>query len=495
MSAILNALRRVAQAEPTRIALRDADSALRYDELEQAVTTAAHALQALHIGVLGLLADNSISWAVADVAAMTASVPLVPMPLFFSPSQMLHAMRDAGVDALLTDRPEQAEALLKEARAPVTREGLCCGLHLLRLKGVAAKSLPVGTAKITYTSGTTGEPKGVCLSRQQLESVAAALGAASAASASDRHLCLTPLSTLLENIGGVYVPLLAGASSCIAPLRETGLRGAAELEAPRMLGALERYQATTAILAPQMLHGLVAAVEMGAALPQYLRFVAVGGAPVAERLLQRAQQLGLPVFEGYGLSECASVVTLNTPSANRLGSVGRPLPHVRLRFGDDNEVWVDGAGFLGYLGQAAPPQPWPTGDLGYLDAEGYLHLTGRKKSQFITSFGRNVSPEWVERELALQPAIAQAAVFGEAKPFNVAVVVPRHADADIEAALQAANRALPDYAALATYVLATPFSLANGQLTANGRLKRAAIHAAYADQIETIYEKGSHDVF
>ncbi len=193
-----------------------------------------------------------------------------------------------------------------------------------------------------------------------------------------------------------------------------------------MLATLIRGNATTTILTPQLLHALVAAVEAGHPAPQQLRFVAVGGAPVAPRLLQRAEALGLPVFEGYGLSECASVVALNTEGARRIGSVGKPLPHARVKFAADGEILVAGATLLGYTG-AAPLQAnefWPTGDTGHLDEQGFLHLTGRKKNIFITSFGRNVAPEWVERELTLHPAIAQAAVFGEARPWNVAVIVP-----------------------------------------------------------------------
>jgi long-subunit acyl-CoA synthetase (AMP-forming) len=265
-----------------------------------------------------------------------------------------------------------------------------------------------------------------------------------------------------------------------------------------MLHAMHKYRASSAILAPQMLQALVAEGESGASLPLDLRFVAVGGAPVSPRLLQRAQQLGIPVFEGYGLSECASVVALNTPENSRTGCVGRPLPHVSLSFSDDGEILIEGSAFLGYLGQGTPKQPWPTGDLGYLDDQGYLHLTGRMKSLFITSFGRNVAPEWVERELTLHPAIAQAAVFGEARPFNTAVIVPRpgFSKTDIDAAVQLANRMLPDYARVSAWVAAAvPFTPSNQQLTANGRLKRDAILAVYADALESLYQEDTHDVF
>jgi long-subunit acyl-CoA synthetase (AMP-forming) len=358
--------------------------------------------------------------------------------------------------------------------------------------------LPAGTAKVTYTSGTTGAPKGVCLSRAHIETVAHSLLEATGANADDRHLCLTPLSTLLENIGGVHVPLLAGACSFVLPLAEVGLSGASGLHVQTMMRALSTSQATSAILAPQMLAALVSAIESGIPTPTNLRFLAVGGAPVSRRLLERANAIGLPVFEGYGLSECASVVTLNAPGAHRPGSQGRPLPHQPVSISSDGEVLVSGLVFLGYLGHAQITTPWPTGDLGYLDDDGFLHLRGRRKDQFITSFGRNVAPDWVEGELTAHPAIAQAAVFGEARPFNVAVLTttPGASDEAIGLAIADTNARLPDYARIAQWFTGTePFGVANGQLTTNGRIRRAAIHAAYQSKIESFYQEEMNDVF
>jgi long-subunit acyl-CoA synthetase (AMP-forming) len=498
MSALLQTLSLHASTIPATIALQGESEAIEYGDLVITVEEIARQLQSLGIARLGILADNGIPWILADLAAMSAQIPLIPIPLFFSPQQMLHAMQDSGLDAVLTDRPDQCSALLVGAGVVCPQIGMVHGLHLIALPGAKRSELPTRTAKITYTSGTTGDPKGVCLSQEQMNTVATSLKTSCEARAEDRHLCLTPLSTLLENIGGVYVPLTVGAMVCVLPLRAVGLQGASGLDAQVMLQALHRVRASTAILAPQMLQALVAVVAAGAELPSSLRFVAVGGAPVSPQLLDYARLLGVPVYEGYGLSECASVVALNTPASLKRGSVGRPLPHVEVSFSDDGEVLVGGSAFLGYLGQSKPVQPWPTGDLGYLDDEGYLHLIGRKKSLFITSFGRNVAPEWVERELTLQPAIAQAAVYGEARPFNVAIVVPRAgADRDaIEKAISQANSHLPDYARVSEWTLAaTPFMPTNGQLTTNGRLKRDAIRTAYQDAIESHYQEEINVVF
>ena len=171
---------------------------------------------------------------------------------------------------------------------------------------------------------------------------------------------------------------------------------------------------------------LVTATNSGWTAPPSLRFIAVGGAPVAPDLLARATALGLPVYEGYGLSECASVVCLNTPEARRAGTVGRPLPHVQIRVDERGELHVRGATMLGYLGEAPAiaDAEVATGDLGTLDADGHVRIHGRLRNVYITSFGRNVSPEWVEREIAAEPGIGQVLVHGEARPYPVALIVP-----------------------------------------------------------------------
>jgi long-subunit acyl-CoA synthetase (AMP-forming) len=494
---ILAAIEAHARRAPDSVALIGNGYALNYAELQRTLQQAGEYLQASGTTTVALALDNSPAWAVLDLGAMQAGVPLVPLPLFFSDAQVLHAIRDAGADRIITDQPQRYQPLLKAAGiaiaeiTPIEVHGQA--LTQFRLQGIAPARLSPLTAKITYTSGTTGQPKGVCLSAEALYRVSASLLAASGAQAADRHLSVLPLSTLLENIGGVYVPLMAGACSTLLPLADVGLHGASGLDVARMLAALSESRASSTILTPELLQGLVMLLEAGQPADLRLRFIAVGGASVAPRLLQRAQDLGLPVFEGYGLSECASVVALNTAHDYQLGSVGKPLPHVQLRFAADGEIEVAGATLLGYSGGEATHQLgdyWPTGDIGHLDRAGFLHITGRKKNMFITSFGRNVMPEWVERELTLHPAIAQAAVFGEGRPWNVAVIVARGPREAVEQAIAEANRLLPDYAQVRRWIPAqAPFTPQNGQLTPNARLRREAILNVHGAAIDALYEE------
>ena len=160
-----------------------------------------------------------------------------------------------------------------------------------------------------------------------------------------------------------------------------------------------------------------------------------------------------------------------------------------MKLAADGEVLVRGARLLGYLGEPEPTGEWlATGDLGHWD-DGFLVLHGRKKHQFVTAYGRNVNPEWVEAELVQQLPIAQAWLHGEALPANVAVIVPRGevGDALLQAAIDRVNAGLPDYARVHRWLRAEqPFAEANGLATANGRLRRAALFQHYRSAIDAL---------
>jgi long-subunit acyl-CoA synthetase (AMP-forming) len=490
MTSTLEALRHFATHSPQRTAVRDAALTLSFRDVLDRAAAIAQAFEAREIEVVALLADNGADWLTIDVAAQIAATVLVPLPPYFSREQLAHALDDSGADALLGDqRLIAARAFDIGPLAPfpeVSPELAWC-----RLRSRSAVAMPAGTAKITYTSGTTGKPKGVCLRQASLDTVGRSLRDAVAALSIERHLCVLPLATLLENVAGVYAPWMAGAEVIVPPAAEAGLVGASRFDAATLLRSLERHRAESIILVPELLAALVAALERGAPRPEGLKLVAVGGGRVSPTLLARADRLGLPVYEGYGLTECASVVALNTPEARRVGSVGKPLPHVELTVDAGGEIFVGGPALGGYVGGEHVAQRFATGDLGHIDGDGFLHVSGRRKNVLITSFGRNVSPEWVEAELCGEATIAQAAVFGEARPWNVAVIVPAPAATApaVEAAIEAANRRLPDYARIGGHVLASePFSPLNGQATTNGRNRRIAIWNRYGARLTALYD-------
>lgn len=437
-----------------------------------------------------LLAANGRAWAIADLALLESGCVNIPLPQHFSAAQLHHALR--GCDAVLCDDPARIHELdcgyVIEGTSPAS------GLTLMRrtMADATIPALPAGTVKITYTSGSTADPKGVCLTRGALDTVAQAVATVGAGLGIRRHLALLPLATLLENVAGLYAAWRAGAA-CHLPSATAGAIAGNRLTPALLLEEVTRCQPESLILVPELLRLLVIGAESGWVPPQSLRFIAVGGARVAPQLIERAAAVALPVYEGYGLSECASVVCLNTPEATRRGSVGRPLPHVRLRIDAQGEIHVAGAIMAGYVDTpaAALPTEIATGDLGEIDADGYVHVRGRIKNLFINSWGRNLSPEWIESELTQEDAIAQAIVCGEAQPRCVALLVPTHSgipSAAITAAVARANARLPDYARVARFALLPERpTIANGLLTGNGRPRRQRIverHTAIIEQLQ-----------
>ncbi|MCC2617083.1 AMP-binding protein [Aestuariibacter halophilus] len=463
------------------IALSDGRRQLTYGQLQDAVAERKSWLQEKGISTLGIALPNGIEWVLFDLACEQANLCCVPVPTFFSPQQRQHLQQQTAMDACLvgTDDP-----LWPATDSPFNGVALCT------FTPSTPALMPRGTGKITFTSGSTGTPKGVCLSHQSQQQQALALASA-AQHSNPVHLCLLPLATLLENIAGVYAPLSIGGQVIVPNDEERGFFGSQLVDLKGLLGCISRYQPTSLILVPELLHALVLATQQGWQPPTSLQFVAVGGGKVSTQLLLAATQAGIPVYQGYGLSECCSVVTLNTPAQNTPGSVGPLLGCHSLRIEDD-ELVLSGNLFLGYLGE---PDSWYpkevyTGDLVSLH-NGNLTIKGRRKNQLINSFGRNLSPEWVEAEIIATGLFKQVVVFGEAKPYCVALLYPASplvTEQQMSAAIDSVNRQLPDYAQVQRWhVLKHPLTSDAGLLTDNMRPRRSSIQAAYSDTIEALY--------
>jgi len=282
------------------------------------------------------------------------------------------------------------------------------------------------------------------------------------------------------------------------------LHGSSNFDADTCIAAIEKYQAESIILLPQMLQAIVAKSTKQDPRLKSLKFVAVGGGKTPVALIKTAKLMGIPVYEGYGLSECASVLALNTPEHERIGSVGKVLSNRTVRISKDGEIEVKNVGLPHYLESAegltnnltsnptSADDAWlPTGDLGHLDDEGFLYLDGRKKNVLITSFGRNISPEWPESLLLGSGLFRQAMVIGDGQAQLSALLVTSKeglSDEVIQAEVTSANQTLPDYAQIKHWLLADePFTPINGLATANGRLKRELIKEKLNNQIELLY--------
>lgn len=460
------------------IALSDGASSLTRAGLSARVAGFAAALREVP-DTLGLFGENTSDWVVAQLAGWMAGKILVPIPTFFSPQQQRHILADCGLTHVIATGQwiEQAREL---------------GVTPIPVTDARRSELPefrAGGGQIIYTSGSTGSPKGVRLALGQIEHSAFMLGEAIRAGKSDIYLSVLPLPLLLETVCAVCVPLIAGARTQFDPALTASIaRGQ-----PQGLGAsFERHRPTTSVLVPELIGAWLGELAAtGATAPSSLRFVAVGGAPVSASLAQRAWHSGIPVHEGYGLSECCSVVSVNRPGRRRAGTVGEPLPGLSVRI-DDGEIIVDGPTVMsGYQNRGEATRPWRTGDLGELDSDGYLRIAGRKDNLIVTSYGRNVSPEWIEALLTADDKIAAAAVIGHGAPHLKALVVPsiggaawfRHqSKAQILLALAYLCREAPPYAVPRDFVVVgREEALRRGLLTSNGRFRRALIPAAYAD--------------
>jgi long-subunit acyl-CoA synthetase (AMP-forming) len=393
------------------VAMSDDDGPLGGDDLIARVACLAEEFSTLP-PVLGLLGANGVDWATAALAAWMSGKTVVPMPTFFSRLQLEHVLRDAAINHVIATQDAAAV-------------GAALGVGITPVSQRLSETRPVpteGAGMIVYTSGSTGRPKGVRLGIEQIDWQARALAEAIEARPTDLNLSLLPLALLLETITSICVPVLIGARTHFASAvaESVGVGRPTDL-----LTAFEKVRPSTAVLVPQLLSGLVAQLEARQSrAPESLRFVAVGGARVSEALTTRAWELGIPVHEGYGLTECCSVVAVNRPGRRKVGTVGEPLRGLDVRI-DEGEIVVRGPTVMqGYLNGPRAEAPWRTGDLGHRDGEGFLSVTGRKDTLLVTSAGRNISPEWIEAMVMSDPRVSACVLLGQGMRHLSVLLVP-----------------------------------------------------------------------
>ncbi len=473
MAKLEQALAFHAGADGARVAMCDGRRSLTRTELAGWVGGVAHDLGPASETV-GIFGNNSVEWAVAFLAASVAGKTIVPIPAFFSEGQRGHLIRDAGI----------ARVILTDAQSV---DSFPASLPAYRLAERSVRGLPPHARDgglIIYTSGSTGSPKGVRLVSGQALWSAETLARAISASAQDKYLSVLPLPMLLELICGIMIPVLVGGSVHYNGVAAQSV-GAGAL--CNIAEAFEQARPTTSVLVPQLLAvyaGQLAAA--GARPPAELRFVAVGGAAVPPALFRAAWQLGIPAYEGYGLSECTSVVAVNRPGALREGTAGQPLPGLEVAI-EDGEIVVQGPSIMdGYLHGGVSPRRWRTGDAGSLDTDGFLTVYGRRDNLIVTPYGRNVSPEWIETLLLGDPRIGTCVLSNVGNPARLTILlVPSRLgegwfktarEGDIAALVSRACATAPDYARpqMAAFISRDEATLQR-LFTANRRPRRSEV--------------------
>lgn len=469
MNTLLENIEKFASQSPDRLALRGASAReletvqLSYSQLWSEINLIKQQILDNKFKCIALRAENSIDWIIVDLASLLANVTLIPIPMFFSNQQVQHILDTGNIDLLVGDwgnftSKESLEFSFLDSYKIENSENVIPLFH--------------NTSKITFTSGSTGTPKGVCLSGVHLQQVTQSLIDTIQDNENNpqRHLVLLPLSTLLENISGVYVPLQMGLCSVVYNGKEVGLSGSSSFDALSFCKILQQEDPHSLVLTPALLQVLIQIGSQQPLLIKNLKFVAVGGARVSTSVMEQATLLGIPAFEGYGLSECGSVVSLNSPVNNKFGSSGKPLPHCKVSVDTDGEILVTGASMLGYLGEISSNNVIRTGDIGFLDDDDYLHITGRKSNLLISSYGRNISPEWIESEAQSHPELQNIVIMGDAQTTLTAVVqAQKHSLESKVVAINKLNSILPDYAQIGALLSVPKFSDDKYFMTTNGR--------------------------
>ncbi|PCJ49188.1 MAG: hypothetical protein COA74_06380 [Gammaproteobacteria bacterium] len=486
MNQLLQTIAEHAKGNPTGIAVQTKHSLTTYFEFYQLINDLANQLKQQNIKLLALKADNCLGWLVVDLACQKSDICLLPIPSFFSKQLTEFVLETSTADAIVSDTH------ISELQEVSDLE-LIDNLHIFKLENLDQNDalIPSHTSKITFTSGSTGTPKGVCLSIEQMLAVAKSVAEVLPSEQIFKHLCILPLAILLENVAGVYTSLLIGARVILLPMTNVGFTGSSQFSPKVLVEILHQYQPNSHILLPQLLASLLQLEDVS--FPTSLKFIAVGGGKVAPSQIKNARELGLPVYEGYGLSESASVVCLNTKETQKIATVGQFLPHISAYIAEDGELIIKGKTFLGYLNDPASwdNQDLATGDLVEQDSDGYISISGRKKNLIISSFGRNISPEWIESAFHQIHGINQTIVFGDAQPNCVALITlhPGVNLKQLDIDISVINEQLPDYAQIKAWsILPKSLTHDDGFLTANGRPKRDFITRHFDKEIKTLYQ-------
>jgi len=528
---------------------------------------------------VALFSATRFEWMLCDAAIWTAGAVTVPIYETSSSDQVEWIIGDSGAVFAFAGSTEQTETIaLLRAGLPALRE--VCTFDLGDLEGLSTRGYDVPDAEvqarrhavrsdslatIVYTSGTTGRPKGCAITHANLlfevNNVALADGVVENVLNDTRStLLFLPLAHILARmiqLAVIHSRVRLGHTGDMrnVPPQLAEFRPTSVLSVPRVFEKIYNTAKHTAVAGGK---GRIFAIadatavdyskaldtggpglwlrakhavfdrlvygKMRAALGGRVDYSVSGGAPLGARLGHFFRGIGINVLEGYGLTETCAGATLNLPGSQRIGSVGRPLPGVTIRIAPDGEVLIKGGQvFQGYwrnekaTAEVFDADGWfLTGDIGELDADGFLTITGRKKDLIVTSSGKNVAPAVLEDRLRAHWLVSQCVVVGDGRPFIAALVTIDEAvlpdwkrehgkpadatvadlrdDPDLRAAVQEAithaNKAVSAAEAIKTFrVLPNDFTVETGELTPTLKVKRVSVVRSLEAEIESLYHR------
>ncbi|MDT8375199.1 MAG: long-chain fatty acid--CoA ligase [Mariprofundaceae bacterium] len=522
---------------------------------------------------VGLLMENRPEWAVIDYAILSVGAVTVPLYCSYRPQDIAYVLDDSGAAVVFTSGGHLLRELKKAAdESEKVRHIYVCEdvdddegapVHNLaeleegdideeRLNRRLSKLNRDQLATLVYTSGTTANPKGVMLTHGNILTNLEAVPAVISLLHEECMLSFLPLAHALERTGSHFLPYSFGISVAFAERPDTVAKNLGEakptmmIAVPRLLEVVRNrilaQVAKQSALKQKLFHsyfslagkenpGPVAGLllklldrlvgeKIRNRFGGRLRVIVSGGAPLSVEVGRFFETLGLPVLEGYGLSESAPLLTVNPMHDRRIGTVGPAVRGVEIRIADDGEIIARGNNIMsGYWKNSKATREvliggWlHTGDIGELDEDGYLKITDRKKDMIVNSGGENIAPQRVEGLLAAEALIEQVVVYGDQRPYLVAMIVP-----DQEACVVWAEGAgMPEsgWRELAVsdvlrrqiqkqiqhhlkplnsheqirriYIQTEPFSIENGLLTPTMKLKRRAVYQEFAEIFESLY--------
>ncbi len=529
-----------------------------YGRLLDRVERVAARLLGLGVGqreAVALMAPNRVEWAVADLAIQLIGAITVPIYPSSTERQVQAILINCEARVALVEGHEREDRLHGVRTVRVESEfmrwyGEPAGeREQAEIQRRAAAITPDDLATIVYTSGTTGEPKGVELAQGRLVDEVHQAIRAFPMDEHDVGLSLLPLSHILERVSGLYQMIAAGSSAwlsrgsdhllediaacrptvmiCVPRVYEKVYQGVLAQVAHRSpiqqrlfrwaLARGSRHAETGGGgLAYRLADRLVLAGLRQRLTGGRLRYFISGGAPLLREVEAFFWAIGVKILQGWGLTETSSGTTANRIDDHRFDTVGKPLPNVELRIAEDGEILVKSPGnLIGYHRNPAATEEvlsdgwFHTGDIGEIDQDGFLHITDRKKDLIKTSGGKFVAPMQLEARLLQDPLLVNAMVVGDLRPYVIALLVPNWqlvetrlgltgepealvGDPALQAALQEivdqTNRELASWETIKRFVvLPHEFSERTGELTPTLKVRRKVVLDHYGPQIDETY--------